>query len=330
MKRPARGVGFTFWNGRNLRTALTPEMRSLIDETQPDILDVHAGPDRLAGATAYLVGELRKIAPKARFHIGLGWDYWLGAYIAGRVSASTCEKHLVDTADLAVAVGAEAIVHDAEAACKADSHKTSLIGQAVITQIRDEHPGLIQGHTAYDHPTLHSDDADGVYDDRKVIDEYAWRVFCALLGVDWEVPQNYVAPDGGLSFASPGALRRRCESSKRSFDRAKQLGWVRLDIPIDTYMQGHHVPYSQTATMGCEYDVVKIWCGPKIADGGRLDESGAWALRMLCAMERAGIRRPGGILAQMQARGLKIDRPYPIAGREVGKSVGVIVPAGVR
>jgi hypothetical protein len=82
--------------------------------------------------------------------------------------------------------------------------------------------------------------------------------------------------------------------------------------------------------MGCEYDVVKLWCGPKIADGGRMDDSGEWALRALCAMERAGIRKPGGILAQMQAYGLSVDHPFPIAGRQVAASVGVTVPAGVR
>lgn len=329
MQRPARGVGLTFWNGNSLRTVLTPGMRSLVSETQPDILDVHGGPDRLTGAAAFVVGELRKIAPRARFHLGLGFDFWLTQYIIGRISASTCEKHLVDAADLAVAVGAEALVDDAEVACKANSLKTSIVARAVIAQTRVNHPNLIIAHTAYDHPTLHSDDADGIYDDRKLVGEYAWRAFCDENGVDCEIPQNYCAPDDG-SFAVPGALRARCESSKRSFDRAKALGWVRANMPIDAYFQGHGVPFAQTATMGCEYDVVKIWCGPRIADSGRMDESGEWAVRVLCAMEHHGIRRPGGILAQMHAKGLHVDQPYPIAGRQVAKSVGVIVPSGVR
>lgn len=329
-RRPKRGVGLTLWNGGNLKKVLTARVRSLISECMPDILTIHAGPDRLAGAVSSVAKDLRIVAPRSRLHIGLGWDYWIGLYIGGGCSASKAVAKLADTADLATSVGAEAIVHDAEAACKLNSAKTAEIGRAVIAQIRDEHPGLIQGHTAYDHPTLHHDDADGVYDDSKVIDEYAWRIFCDLLGVDWELPQNYVAPDGGVEFASRDALRRRFASSAASFARAIQLGWVRPSIPIDTYVQGHHVPFSQTATMGCEREIVQVWTGPFLDEGGRLDDSGAYALRILCALERTGYRRPGGLLQLMKDDSLPIDQPFPIAGRQVGRSLGIIVPTGVR
>lgn len=90
----------------------------------------------------------------------------------------------------------------------------------------------------------------------------------------------------------------------------------------------HHVPFAQTVTLGCERDVVLLWCGPELPRG-RMDASGAWALRGLCALDREGFRRPGGIGGLQRARGLPVDVPYPIAGRQVLRAVGVEVPAGV-
>jgi hypothetical protein len=335
-RRPPTGVGVTLWTGGDLAAALPASMRNLLAECRPQIVCPHGGPTRLAGAVDGLVREARALVPGVRIHVGVGCDVWLADAIAGRVSEETAVAALATAGVRAAELGAEAAIYDAEAACKLSSLVTFRVMRAVFARVRDRAPALIIGHTAYDHPTLHSDDADGVYDDRKVKGEYAWRTFCAdpLLGADWEVRQVYCAPEQPAPtaadphpapvFASAGALRRRLESSDRSFARATELGWVHPQLPIDNYHQLHHTPFAQIATVGCESRVVLGWCGPRLP-AGRMDISGEYALRLLCAMERAGIRDPAKLAAWQQARRITIDK---VAGRQVAATLGIHVPAG--
>jgi hypothetical protein len=97
-------------------------------------------------------------------------------------------------------------------------------------------------------------------------------------------------------------------------------------IPIDNYHQLHHIPFAQLATVGCESRVVVGWCGPRLP-AGRMDLSGEYALRMLCAMERENIRDPARLEAWQRARGIDIDK---VAGRQVAATLGIHVPADVR
>lgn len=338
VRRPAPGVFLTLWNGGDLSKVLTPRTRDLLSETRPSGVCVHGGPTRLAGAVDGLVREARALVPGVRIHVGVGCDVWLADAIAGRVSEETAVAALATSGVRAAELGAEASIYDAEAACKLSSLVTHRVMRAVFARVRDRAPSLIIGHTAYDHPTLHSDDADGVYDDRKVKGEYAWRAFCAdlALGAEWEVRQVYCAPaqpepteadpHPAPVFASAGALRRRLASSDRSFARAQELGWVHPELPIDNYHQLHHIPFAQVATVGCESRVVLGWCGPRLP-AGRMDASGEYALRLLCAMEREGIRDPAKLAAWQAARRIAVDK---VAGRQVAATLGIFVPPDVR
>lgn len=332
-RRPMSGVGLTLWTGGNLAHALPRDTRDLLAECRPQIVSPHGGPMRLAGAFQGLVREIRALVPGVRIHVGIGCDVWLEDAIRGRETEAMAIDALATAAERAADEGSEAATYDAEAACKLNSLVTNRVMRAVFERVRARRPTLIIGHTAYDHPTLHSDDADGVYDDRKVQGEYAWRTFCAdpARGADWELRQVYCAPEqpkGGPDvFAPRGALERRLASSDRSFARAMELGWVHRAMPIDNYHQLHHVPFAQTATIGCRARVVMGWCGPHLAAGGRMDASGEYALRILCAMEREGIRDPERLRAWQRARGITVDG---IAGREVARTLGIHVPAGVR
>jgi hypothetical protein len=126
-------------------------------------------------------------------------------------------------------------------------------------------------------------------------------------------------------YAPRGALAARLASSRASFRAATAKGWIRADLPVDIYAQAHHVPFAQTATVGAESDVVMLWTGPELPRG-RMDESGAWALRGLCALERARVRCPGGIASFQRARSLEADG---VAGRATLAHLGVVVPADV-
>jgi hypothetical protein len=327
-RRPSAGVGITIWTGGDLAAALPPAMRSLLAEARPQIVALHAGPKRLGRAAEQLARDVRALVSGVRLHVGVGCDVWMADAIARRVTEAAAVTALSDAADLADALGAEAVVLDAEAACKADSSATWRMARALVARVRARHPALIQGHTAYDHPTLHSDDVDGEYDDGHVRGEYAWRAWLSPGGVDWELPQNYVAPEqvegAAPAFAPRGALERRCVSSDRSFARAEQLGWIRPGLPRDRYLQAHHVPFAQTATVGARARVVQLWCGPR-TPLGRMDASGEYALRVLCALERAGAR--GDIAAWQRAHGLVADG---IVGRATAAALGIVVPPDVR
>lgn len=330
MRRPSGGVGITLWTGGDLAAALPPAMRDLLAETRPSIVAIHAGPKRLDHAADQLAHDVRALVPGVRLHLGVGCDVWMADAIARHVTEAVAVTALADAADLADEIGAEAVVWDAEAACKLDSAATVRMSRALVARVRARHPAIILGHTAYDHPTLHSDDTDGVYDDGHVRGEYAWRGWCGVDGVDWELAQNYVAPEQAAGaapvFAGPLALARRCASSDASFARAEQLGWVRAGLPRDRYLQAHGVPWSQTATAGASARVVQLWCGPRMPLG-RLDVSGEYALRVLCALERAGIRAPADIERFQLAHGLVADG---IAGRATAAALGIHVPPDVR
>lgn len=322
-RRPAPGVALTLWTGGDLARALTPEMRRLIAEARPPVVCLHAGPDRLAGAATKLAHDVRAILPDVRLHLGVGCDYWIGAAINGGASEVRAAANLIAAARLGASLGCEAVVFDAEAAMKADSLVASRITRAVISEVRTRHPALLLGHTAYDHPTLHSDDVDGQYDDGHRRGEYAWRAWLGADGVDYSAWQNYVAPETGV--AGKGALARRQASSRASVKRATALGWIRQELGHEGYLQAHGVPFAQTVTGGAAYGLVYLWCGPELPRG-RMDESGAWALRGLCALERAGARTPEGIRALQAKHGLVIDG---IAGRKTLAAIGLQVPAAI-
>jgi len=308
----------------------TPAMCSLLSECQIGIGCVHAGPSRVHHVIVPLAKRLRQLVPTVRLHVGIGCDVWLADLIHAKCSMTQALDAMMAAVDIAVDQGAEAAVLDAEAACKLDSAITARFFRVLLVRIRDKHPALLVGHTAYDHPTLHHDDADGLYDDGKVLDEYAWRVFLDEHGVDWEVRQVYVAPEQTPGappvYAPRGALAARLASSDKSFARAVDLGWVRKALPMDLYLQMHHVGFAQTVTIGSQSDVMLGWCGPMLP-AGRMDESGAWALRGLCALERAGARTPSGIRATQRAAGLAVDG---IAGRDTLRAIGLIVPSTVK
>jgi hypothetical protein len=321
-----RGVGPTVWTGGDMSSVLDPFTCSLFSECRPDFVTIHCGPDRLLRSAEKLIARVRQLVPGVRIHVGIGCDVWIGKAIAAG-GTDKAIRATVDELKLAVKMandcGAECVTFDAEAACKLNSLVTHKVATLLLRECRAEFPTIVFGHTAYDHPTLHGDDVDGVYDDGAVRGEYDWRGWVGDEGADLEEWQNYVT--SGDALAANGSIFARVRSSNASAAVAVKKGWIREDLQVARYFQLHHTPFVEIVSASVLAPIVKGWCAPMMPCG-RMDESGAWALRGMCALERAGLRMPGAIEAFQEAHGLDVDGR---AGRQTLALLGVHVPAGV-
>lgn len=328
MNTLAPGVGVTLWTNGDMDTVLDDATASLLSECAPSIVTVHCGPDRMLRSAARLIARVRQLIPNVRMHIGIGCDFWIAKAIEnGGTDAAI--RTAIDELKMAVRLGSncgvECATFDAEAACKLNSLVTHKIATTLFHECRAEFPALVFGHTAYDHPTFHSDDVDGVYDDGHVRGEYDWRGWTGDGGADIEEWQNYVAPENIRLFAPNGSIAARVRSSNASVAAAVKKGWVREEIGLARYFQIHNTGFAEIASASVLAPIVKLWCAPRLPVG-EMDKSGEWALRGICAMQRAGIRTPGGIEAFQMSNGLTVDGR---AGHATLAALGVVVPDGV-
>lgn len=273
MKLPDPGVCLTLWTSDDMRRVLTPAARALLAAARPQVVSIHAGPDRLASAARQVAADARAIVPGVRLWLCVGWEVW-GERVARRqVAPAAAMARMLAAADLAVELGAEAFGHDAEAEQKLDPARLGALGRETVAAIRAKHPALPQFHTAYDHPTLHS--------------RYPWAAWLATGGVDFAVPQVYCAPNqpkgGPTRVAGPGALERRRGSHRASWVAATRKGWIHPGLPTLPYHQLHHVPAEQTIAIGSESPTLALWAAPT-----RMDADGVTAVRALCELKRRG------------------------------------------
>jgi hypothetical protein len=301
---PAPGVVLTLWND-DLRLALPAGTRELLARARPEIVCLHAGPDGLARGAAWLANEVRRIHPSVRLWVGIGCDGWLGMTTAGLTKLAQATDKLTGAASLAASLGAEAIVWDAEGAFEANPDLGARLARAAIYLTREAHPRLLQGHTAYDHPVRVEDHTGHGIGGHSA---YPWAAWCGVDGVDFALPQVYVAPPPppgnpqAPRLAARGALQRRMETHRRSWERAMHAGKVRPDLPTYPYVQAHHVPFSQTASVLAEHPLAALWAAPT-----RIDTDGTRALLALCALRRLGYTGTDCVRAFQRASGLASD-----------------------
>lgn len=312
-----RRHALTLWSGDGLPRAVNDAL-SLLREARPAVVQLHAGPQGLRGHLHVSAAKVRAALPGVAFWVGVAWDGWVDEVTAATVDR-VLDRVYLPAARAARDIGAELLVINSEAAGKIHPEAARILAVEAIDRIRAECPGLLLGHTAYDHPHYHPEERD--HGGRIDADEegYPWSAYLGgaaakaagvLLpksgAVDLELPQRYAAPAKPEGKPQPmagvGALPRRVASSQASYARAAALGWIDPAVPVLSYVQAHHVDARDTAAVSAR-EPLALWAAPT-----RLDAEGRRALRVLCAAERgeltyADVDGPDGDVVRAWAQG---------------------------
>lgn len=300
----APGEFLTLWHSQGLPRAVT-EALPLLQRIQPAGVQLHAGPQGLAAHAAREAERVRRAVPGVRLWVGVAWDGWVDDVADGAAVPRIVERVYLPAARAARALGAELFVINSEAAGKVHPGAARRLGVEAIDRIRAECPGLLLGHTAYDHPHYHPEERNGGARIDADDEGYPWSAYLgapelaeAVPGlllpksgpVDLELPQVYAAPakdpkTGKQPMAGPGALRLRAKGSAASFARAVALGWIDPRVPVRPYVQAHHVRAEDTAGAVAAAGLAAVWAAPS-----RIDDEGRAALDVI-ARGRRGLLR---------------------------------------
>ena len=288
------GEAVTVWSADGLRAGVANAL-PLLTRTRPAIVQLHAGPQGLTEHLAPQAAIVRAAVPGVRLWVGVAWDGWVDDIAEGADVRRIVERVYLPAARAAQAIGAELLVINSEAAGKLHPKAARALAVAAIDAIRAECPGLLLGHTAYDHADFHDEErGNGVIDGDD--EGYPWSAYLgarelrgAVPGlllpasgpVDLELPQVYAAPAKDpvtkrQPMASVGALLRRAEGSAKSFARAVAAGWIDPRVPVRPYVQAHHVRAQDTAGHCARARLACLWAAPT-----RLDTEGVRALEIL-------------------------------------------------
>lgn len=294
------GEVLTVWSADGLRAAVGTAL-PLLRRVRPAGVQLHAGPQGLAEHLEAQAARVRATVPGVRLWVGVAWDGWVDDVAEGGDVHRIVERVYLPAAWAARAVGAELLVINSEAAGKVHPAAARRLAVEAIDTIRAQCPGLLLGHTAFDHPHYHPEERDhGARIDAD--DEgYPWSAYlgapelaAAVPGlelpktgpVDIELPQVYAAPPKDpvtkrQPMASVGALLKRAKASAESFDRAVRLGWIDPRVPVRSYVQAHHVRAQDTAGVAARQGLAALWAAPT-----RLDAEGVAALEVLARGRR--------------------------------------------
>lgn len=291
----------TLWSGGGAEKAWKAS-RDLFKKLQPDVVLVHHWPVQ---ATPKVCGEIRRDLGSA-IGIGVGIDSIAREVAQGKQRVSAGASELVDLAVKAVEdCGASVFELNAEASWKRPptSIEAKRLNDLILSALREiaaRYPNLPLGHTAYDHPTFHS--------------QYPWK---AWLGpespIGYSAPQVYAAPEGEV-MAKINGLDRREAAALSSWQSAIRAGWIRPDAPEGTpgdlsdvdwipYYQLHHVPAQDTIEGYLRHPVSKYWAIPT-----RFDEEGEKAIRCIFTLWQAGVTTLDDLATFQAANGLKPDK----------------------
>lgn len=277
--RPAQlppGVALTLWHDDGLLPALAGA-RPLLEAARPPIVQLHAGPRELVAHAADVAAAVRAAVPNVRLWVGAGCDGWLRGLHAGTVGRPEVIRRLLEAADTAQAIGAEAVVWDPESEWKVRPDESGEIASELLSLCNQRHPALTQGFTSFDGPVSIATHG-GRWGGHS---SFPWR---AWLGPDSPValhlPQQYAAPEKGT--ASIGGAKARRTLSGASIEAAVAKGWIRADLAPGgsnggAYVQGHHVPTEGTLAIAEGRRWVAVWAAPT-----RIDADGEAAVRKLC------------------------------------------------
>jgi len=248
---------------------------SVVLHSTPEGLEQHAVP----AAQAYRSAGVDKV------YVGVAIDERFTATAAalGRVNSSPdkvvadLQKYRLKAVTVALQVGAEAVIWDAEGAWKHKIRGFDSAAAASLIEATSAKCPLRQYYTAFDQPTLHS--------------AYPWNTWDSIESL----PQVYAAPGNELP-AIPRMGVARLGAHQRSWSLA------RLRTPGGVYVQGHHVTVMDTCWIANTFTQVFVWTAPKL-----VDSEGLKACKALLAIDRAGFHGVGRIQAFQKSRGLVQD-----------------------
>lgn len=284
-------LALTLWHGNGLRAALAGS-RALLERVRPDVVQLHASPSGLRADAPTVAAEVRRMLPTVRLWLGVASDTPARAYGAGRLSLDHAAAQLLVAPAVASELHCDALIWNAEPAWKRlnkSEPDRAPLARAVVVRTAAAHPELVQGHTAYDQPTLHGD--------------YCWEGWLGTGSpVVLELPQVYVEPIGDAPLAQKGALATRYREHAKSFARARAVGWVRPEVTVLPYVRVHHTPAGSIASVIGELGGGAFWAAPS-----RLDAEGERALLALAKLRDAGFTGPGAVSRYQASAGLVAD-----------------------
>ena len=301
------GVAVTLWDAAGLQRAFAGA-RPLLVAAQPQAVQLHAGPQGLADSVGRVADQVRAVVPDAVLWSGVAWDGWIEDYDrATPARQAEVERLYLRAIKACAAEGVVLTVINSEAKGKTYPRAARLLGARLIDATRATCPGLLLGHTSFDHPHYHPEERGNGGRIDADDEGYPWSVYLggaaalAVAGlvlpstgrVDVAMPQVYgalPAPEDGQErpIAPRGALASRLASHRRSWARAVALGWIDAAAPVVPYVQLHHVDARDTAALGATEPTLAGW-----AASSRLDAHGAAAVRVLGAARRRTLRLAG-------------------------------------
>lgn len=293
-----RGLLPTIYDGNGGAYAGFVTAREALKRAQPQAVQIHSWDAERAAE------GVRITLPRAQVIVGYGVDGIARAAALKNWTEAQAAAQFRELAARASRLGAECIVWNAEASWKAppDSEQRKRLEGAIragLAAVLASYPHVIQGHTSYSHPSLHS--------------SYPWR---AWLGpgspITFSAPQVYAAPEGNV-MAHVGALGAREVGSLASWGAGVRAGWIRPDAAPGTpddmtdvdwvpYYQLHHVRARDTITHALLHPVSLGWALPT-----RSDVEGRTAFLVAHALHRSGFDGADAVRAFQRARGLKDD-----------------------
>lgn len=293
-----RGLLPTIYDGNGGAYAGFVTAREALKRAQPQAVQIHSWDAERAAE------GVRITLPRAQVIVGYGVDGIARAAALKNWTEAQAVAQFRELAARASRLGAECIVWNAEASWKAppDSEQRKRLEGAIragLAAVLASYPHVIQGHTSYSHPSLHS--------------SYPWR---AWLGpgspITFSAPQVYAAPEGNV-MAHVGALGAREVGSLASWGAGVRAGWIRPDAPGGSpddmtdcdwlpYYQLHHVRRADTVRHALEHPVSLGWALPT-----RADAEGTAAFLVAHALLRLGYTGQAGISQFQTAHGLAAD-----------------------
>lgn len=297
----------TLWHNDGIDAAWTIA-RALFERARPRIVQLHSW------SPSSVANSISRALPGVKLVCGFGLDSIARDVAKGRMSVAEGIKTFVRLAERAVACGAVAIKHNAEASWKrapnsVEKQRLSQLVRGALAEIAARYPNLVQLHTAYDHPSYHS--------------TYNWNDWLgAHSPIVASFCQVYAAPEGEL-MAARGALPRREARALSSWDAAVRAGWIALDDPSTPlregvvwrpYYQLHHVPARDTVASALRHECAALWAIPS-----RIDRDGRAAFVALCELDRRGYWRPDGLRDFQRDSGLEPDNVFgPLSAKALG------------
>lgn len=295
------------WSGAGLLAAA----RASLDELAyvgPDAVCLHSGTADLIASLAASWATIQRAhgtdRVPLRLWVGVGIDGAIEAWQQGKLTGEQVIARHVAVAKLLATLGVEVVVLNGESkwALIKDSKRSTADVRALadaIGRAYNEHaPDCVLALSSFGRLGYHSDV-------RALIEGLTPR--CSIF-----TGQSYAARPGA---PKPGVLPAVIEADGKSQNATVKQRWMRADVAGDAStsdsaddldrlptVQAHktHAPDLERGVIALPH--VLVWSVPTIAEGGRADQEGLDALRVACA-----IRRAGGVREFQRMYGLKDD-----------------------